>query len=40
MREGNSKGKGVVALPQCSIHGSCILTVVISEKRKGQDENK
>lgn len=36
--EGDSKGEGVIALPGCSIHGGCILTVVISKKRKGQDE--
>lgn len=29
----DGEGEGVIALPRCSIHGSCIWTVVVSIER-------
>lgn len=31
--KGDNEGEGVIALPRCSIHGSCIWTVVVSKER-------
>lgn len=32
--KGDSEGEGVIVLPRCSVHGSCIQTIVVSKEKK------
>lgn len=32
--KGDREGEGVIMLPRCSIHGSCIQAIVVSKERK------